>query len=63
MTNWVIATVELPSKYIGFNLSPDYVYDYTQIVNIKTYVVPLNETFGFKKLTVYVRNSNCTKGL
>ena len=23
MTNWVLATVELPSKYIGFNLSPE----------------------------------------
>ena len=23
MTNWVLATDELPSKYIGFNLSPE----------------------------------------
>lgn len=35
-----------------------YIYDYTQIANIKTYVVPLNQTFDFSEPTVYVRNSN-----
>lgn len=35
-----------------------YIYGYTQIANIKSYVVPLDEDLGFDAPYVYVKNSN-----